>query len=90
MRALGVIPIPGASTGDSFRDIQTKCQDYAKAKAIEYFKMSGKVSDLDSVQNDIDACTASMDHGRQVRQGMILFVGLGLAGWLGFMVWKQR
>ncbi len=87
---LGIVNFPGATTGDTFKTIQTKCQDYAKAKAIDDFKTSGKISDLTSLQNDIDNCAAGMDRGRQIRQGMILVVGLGLAGWLGFVVWQKR
>jgi hypothetical protein len=87
---LGVISIPGAQTGDTFSTIQQKCADYAKAKAIDDFKTSGTISDLTSLQNDIDACTSSMDRGRQIRQAMILTVGLGLAGYLGFLVWSKR
>jgi len=90
MRTLGAVSFPGATTGDTFKTIQTKCNDYAKAKALDDFKTSGKISDLTSIQNDIDDCTAGMDRGRQIRQGMILFVGLGLAGWLGFTLWNKR
>lgn len=90
MRALGVISIPGAQTGDTFSDIQRKCAEYAKARALEDFKTAGKISDLSSLQADIDACTSSMDRGRQIRQGMILTTGLIAAGFLGFWVWRRR
>jgi hypothetical protein len=90
MRAIGVIPIPGAKTGDTFGDIQRQCGEYAKAKAIEDFQTQGKISTLDTLQADIDACTSSMDRGRQIRQAMILTVGLGLAGYVGFCVWSRR
>ncbi len=85
-----MIAIPGATTGDTFTVIQTKCNDYAKAKAIDDFKTSGKISDLTTLQADIDACTSSMDRGRQIRQAMILTVGLGFAGYVGFVLWKKR
>jgi hypothetical protein len=90
MRALGTIPFPGAQTGDTFKIIQSKCNDYAKQKAIEDFTTSGKISDLTTLQADIDACTAGMDRGRQIRQAMILTVGLGLAGYVGFLMWSKR
>lgn len=90
MRSLGTIPFPGAQTGDTFKTIQTKCNDYAKAKAIDDFTTSGKISDLTTLQADIDECTAGMDRGRQIRQAMILTVGLGLAGYLGFLLWEKR
>ncbi len=85
-----MIAIPGATTGDTFQTIQSKCQEYAKQKALDDFKTSGKISDLTTLQDDIDACTSSMDRGRQIRQSMILCVGLGLAGYLGFVVWNKR
>lgn len=84
-----MIVMPGAATGETFKDIQKKCSDYAAAKAIDDFKASGKISDLTTLQADIDACTSSLDRGRQIRQGMILVVGLGLAGYLGFVLWKR-
>lgn len=87
---LGMIPIPGAQTGDTFKVVQEKCNDYARAKAIDDFKISGKVSDLTTLQTDIDACTSSMDRGRQIRQAMILTVGLGIAGYVGFTLWNKR
>jgi len=86
---LGAVAIPSSATGDTFKVIQKKCADYAGAKALEEFRASGKVSDLTSLQADIDECTASMDLGRQIRQGLILVAGLGLAGYLGFLVWKR-
>lgn len=89
MRYLGAVAMPSSETGDSFKDIQSRCQDYAKAKAIDDFKTSGKISDLTTLQDDIDACTAVMDRGRQVRQALVLTVGLSLAGYLGFVVWKR-
>lgn len=90
MRSLGAVAIPDSTTGDTFKDIQSKCQLYAKARAIEDFETSGKISNLTTLQDDIDACTASMDRGRQIRQALILAVGFGVAGWLGFAVWKRR
>ena len=86
---LGAVAIPSSSTGDTFKVIQQKCADYAAAKALEDFRTSGKVSGLTSLQADIDDCTASMDLGRQIRQGLILVTGLGIAGYLGFLVWKR-
>lgn len=86
---LGAVSIPGATTGDTFKVIQQKCAGYAQAKAIEDFKTSGKISDLTSLQADIDECTNSMDRGRQIRQGLILVTGLGLAGYIGFLAWKR-
>jgi hypothetical protein len=88
MRALGVIPMPAYQTGYAFKDIQSKCQDYAQAKAVDDLK-SGTVSDLTSIQNDIDACTQSMDRARQIRQGLILSTGLIATGFLGFLIWKK-
>ncbi len=85
-----MIAIPGANTGDTFSVVQTKCQEYAKQKAIDDFKTSGKISNLTTIQEDIDACTSSMDRGRQIRQGMIMFVGLGLAGYIGLALWSRR
>ncbi len=90
MRALGAVAIPGAQTGDTFQTIQSKCNDYAKARAIEDFATSGKVSNLTTLQADIDACVSSMDRGRQIRQAMILTVGLGIAGFVGFWAWNHR
>ncbi len=90
MRALGTVSFPGAQTGDTFKTIQTKCNDYAKQKAIDDFTTSGKISDLTTLQADIDACAAGMDRGRQIRQAMILTVGLGVAGYVGFLVWSRR
>jgi len=86
---LGVIPMPGAATGETFSDIQAKCRDYAIRKGIEDFRSSGKISDLTTMQADIDACTSSLDRGRQIRQGMILVMGLGVAGYLGFLLWNR-
>jgi len=88
--SLGVIPVPAFQAGYTFSDIQKKCNDYAAQKAIDDFKTTGKVSDLTSLQADIDACTSNMDSGRQVRQGLILassFIGIGL---LGFWLMKRR
>jgi hypothetical protein len=90
MRALGAVAFPGARTGDTFKDIQTKCNEYAKQKALEDFAASGKISNLTTLQADIDACAAGLDRGRQIRQGMILTVGLGIAGYVGFWAWRQR
>lgn len=89
-RAIGVIAIPGAQTGDTFQTIQSKCNEYAKQRAIEDFAASGKISNLTTLQADIDACTLSMDRGRQIRQAMILTVGLGIAGYVGFWAWQHR
>jgi len=90
MRGLGAIPIPAFQAGYTFKDIQSRCQDYAQAKAIDDFKTSGKVSDLNSLQNDIDVCTANMDSGRQIRQGLILATGLIAVGFLGHYLWQSR
>ncbi len=90
MRALGAVPFPGAQTGDTFQTIQKKCNEYAKQRAIEDFTTTGKISDLTTLQADIDACTSGMDRGRQIRQAMILTVGLGLAGYVGYLAWNQR
>lgn len=90
MRALGTIPVPAFQAGYTFNDIQKKCNDYAAQKAVDDFKTSGKVSDLTSLQADIDACTSNMDSGRQIRQGLIMatsFIGIGF---LGFWLWKKR
>lgn len=89
MRHLGAVAMPSSETGDTFKDIQSRCQQYAKARALEDFEENGKISDLTSLQNDIDACTAVMDRGRQVRQALVLTAGLSLAGYLGFVVWKR-
>ncbi len=89
MRGLGVIPVPAFQAGYTFKDIQSKCEDYAQAKAIDDFKTSGKVSDLNSLQNDIDECTANMDSGRQIRQGLIVAsAAIGL-GFLGHYLWQK-
>lgn len=90
MRALGAVPFPGAQTGDTFKTIQTKCNEYAKQKAIEDFATSGKISNLTTLQADIDECAAGMDRGRQIRQAMILVVGIGIAGYVGFWAWNHR
>lgn len=85
-----MISIPGAQTGDTFKVVQEKCNEYARAKALDDFKTSGKISNLTTLQEDIDACTSSMDRGRQIRQAMILTVGLGFAGYVGFVLWNKR
>jgi len=90
MRTLGVIAIPGAQTGDTFQTIQSKCNEYAKQRAIEDFTTSGKISNLTTLQADIDECVSSMDRGRQIRQAMILTVGLSVAGYVGFLIWSRR
>lgn len=90
MRPLGAVAFPGAQTGDTFKTIQTKCNEYAKQKALEDFAATGKISNLTTLQADIDECTAGMDRGRQIRQAMILTVGLGIAGYVGYWAWHQR
>lgn len=90
MRALGVIPIPTSETGETTETVQKKCEDYAKSKAIHEFATAGKISDLNSFQNDIDACTAILERRRHLRQALVMTVGLGITGYLGFLLWKQR
>jgi len=89
MRSLGTVAFPGAVSFESSSDVGRRCNEYAKAKALDDFKTSGKISTLDTLQTDIDTCSASLDRGRQIRQFLILTVGLSLAGYLGFLVWRN-
>lgn len=90
VRALGVIPIPTSETGETTDTVQKKCDDYAKSKAIHEFVTAGKVSNLTTFQNDMDECTATLERRRHLRQALVLTVGLGVAGYLGFVLWKAR
>lgn len=88
MRALGVV-MPSPSFGDSFEHIRKTCDEYARTKALEDLKQ-GKVGTLDSLQRDIDECTAGMDRRRQLMQALLLTVGLVGAYYGGTWLMKQR
>lgn len=81
--------MPSAGFSDSFEHIRKTCDEYARTKALEELKQ-GKVGTLDSLQRDIDECTAHMDRRRQLLQGLILTIGLVGAYYGGTWLWKQR
>ena len=89
MRSLGTVAFPGAVSFESSSDVVRRCNEYAKAKALDDFKTSGKISTLDTLQADIDDCAAGLDRGRQIRQFLILTAGISLAGYIGFLVWRS-
>lgn len=90
MRSLGMVALPGAVSFEGSSDVVRRCNEYAKAKAIDDFKTSAKIATLTTLQADIDDCSMSLDRGRQIRQFLILTAGLSLAGYVGFMVWRSN
>jgi hypothetical protein len=90
MRGVGAVAMPSGMTFGSFSEIQKQCNEYAKQRALDRLKSSGDVSALTEVQSDVDTCMNSLDRGRQIRQALFLAAGLGLAGYLGFTLYRQR
>lgn len=89
MRSLGTVAFPGAITFESSSDVVRRCNDYAKAKAIDDFTTSGKISTLTTLQADVDECSAGLDRGRQIRQLLIMSFGLSIAGYIGYTMYRS-
>jgi len=89
MRSLGAVAMPVWIAGEPFSDLSRRCDEYGRALAAEHVK-EGRLPDLTLLQADIDACKERLAFKRSLLQFTIFSVGLGVAGYAGFWLWKNK
>jgi hypothetical protein len=82
------VDLPSSKAFEPYWRIQEKCDQYATARTTEDAK-GGTLPSLAITQGYIDQCTEHLDRERQVRQALVLVVGLGGAVYLGLWLWKH-
>lgn len=80
------IDFPSYSTGDSYATIRDKCTEYARQRALDDLK-SGRVTSTEELQGYLDSCGDALGTQRQIRQGLLLALGLGGATAAAYYLW---